>query len=152
MQKLASLQSNVLASAFEESVGAAQALIRANNPQEFFATQRACARPGLERAAIYSMDTYKVAREAGIELSRLAEAGVSEWRQAIDVVMDEAEKSAPAGADAVFAAARAMLSTAQSAYDGLNEIARQAAHLPDETIAATGAKAGNSGKSRKAPQ
>lgn len=135
-EKLANLQAAAVKTVFEESMTNTRALFGAKDVQEFAALQQSFAQPAVEKAIAFSKNVYEVATEANGELSKLAESRMADWNQNFVSVLDKASKNAPAGSDVAVAAVKSMLAAANSAYDSMNKVAKQATEIAEANVSA----------------
>ena len=136
MEKLATLNANAVKSAFEDSLTNTRALFGAKDVQEFMNLQSTLATPAIEKAIAYSKSVYEVASETNAELSKVAEKRVAEWNENFSALLDKAVKNAPAGSDVAVAAVKSMMAAANSAYDNMNKVAKQATEIAEANVAA----------------
>src|ERR1700694_893856 len=113
-EKLANIQASAVKSAFEDSVANTRALLGAKDVQEFVTLQNSFTQPAIEKAIAYSKSVYAVATEANAKFS----------------------KTAPAGSDVAVPAVKSMLAAANSAYDNLTKVAKQATEIAEANVAA----------------
>ncbi|HEX2198820.1 MAG TPA: phasin family protein [Burkholderiales bacterium] len=149
-EKLATIQASAVKSAFEDSIANTRALLGAKDVQEFVSLQNAFAQPAVEKALAYSKSVYEVATGANAELSKVAERRVAEWNENFVTLLDKVSKNAPAGSDVAVAAVKSMLAAANSAYDNLNKVAKQATEIAEANVAAATETARGLSKSKKA--
>jgi len=135
-EKLANIQASVVKSAFEDSIANTRALLGAKDVQEFVSLQNSFAQPAVEKAMAYSKGVYEVATVANAELSKVAERRVAEWNENFVSLLDKLSKNAPAGSDVAAAAVKSMLAAANSAYDNLTKVAKQATEIAEANVAA----------------
>jgi phasin family protein len=136
IEKLATLNANAVKAAFEDSVNNTRALFGAKDVQEFVNLQNTLATPALEKAIAYSKSVYEVAAETNAELSKVAEKRVAEWNENFSTLLDQAVKNAPAGSDVAVAAVKSMIAAANSAYDNMSKVAKQANEIAEANVAA----------------
>jgi len=136
MEKLATLNANAVKSAFEDGLTNTRALFGAKDVQEFMNLQSTLATPAIEKAIAYSKSVYEVASETNAELSKVAEKRVAEWNENFSALLDKAVKNAPAGSDVAVAAVKSMMAAANSAYDNMNKVAKQATEIAEANVAA----------------
>lgn len=136
IEKLATLNANAVKAAFEDSVNNTRALFGAKDVQEFINLQNTLATPALEKAMAYSKSVYEVATETNAELSKVAEKRVAEWNENFSTLLDQAAKNAPAGSDVAVAAVKSMIAAANSAYDNMSKVAKQANEIAEANVAA----------------
>lgn len=149
LEKLANLNATAVKTAFEDSLANARALAAAKDVQEFVNLQSTFAQPALEKAIAYSKSVYEVATQANAELSRLAEKRVAEWNEGFVSLLDKAAKNAPAGSDIAVTAVKQMIAAANSAYDNLTKVAKQATEIAEANVAAATETAKNFAKAKK---
>ena len=135
-EKLANIHAGAVKSAFEDSMANTRALLGAKDVQEFVTLQNSFAQPAIEKAIAYSKSVYEVATEANSEFTRVAERRVAEWNENFVSLLDKVSKNAPAGSDVAVAAVKSMLAAANSAYDNMNKVARQATEIAEANVAA----------------
>jgi phasin family protein len=135
-ERLANISAGAVKSAFEDSVNNTRALLGAKDLQEFVALQNSFAQPAIEKAIAYSKSLYEVATEANGEFSKVAERRVAEWNENFVTLLDKVSKNAPAGSDVAVAAVKSMLAAANSAYDNMNKVAKQATEIAEANVAA----------------
>ena len=148
-ERLASLQASVVKTAFEDSINNTRALLGAKDVQEFVSLQSTFAQPAIEKALAYSRSVYDVATGANAELSKVAERRVAEWNENFVSLLDKVSKNAPAGSDVAVAAVKSMLAAANSAYDNLNKVAKQATEIAEANVAAATDTARGLAKAKK---
>ena len=136
LEKLATIQASAVKSAVEDSVANTRALLSAKDVQEFVTLQNSFTQPAIEKAIAYSKSVYEVATEANAELSKVAERRVAEWNENFVTLLDKVSKNAPAGSDVAVAAVKSMLAAANSAYDNLTKVAKQATEIAEANVAA----------------
>ena len=90
----------------------------------------------LEKAIAYSKSVYEVATGANAELSKVAERRVAEWNESFVNLLDKVSKNAPAGSDVAVAAVKSMIAAANSAYDNMTKVAKQATEIAEANVAA----------------
>jgi phasin family protein len=150
-EKLANIQAGAVKSAFEDSIANTRALLGARDVQEFVTLQNGFAQPAIEKAIAYSKSVYEVATSANAELTKVAERRVAEWNENFATLLDKVSKNAPAGSDVAVAAVKSMLAAANSAYDNLNKVTKQATEIAEANVAAaTESVKGFANKAKKA--
>jgi phasin family protein len=136
IERIFNLNTQAVKESFEDSVANARALIGAKDMQEFVNLQNAFAQPALEKAIAYSKNVYEVAAEANADLGKVAEKRVAEWNENFVALLDKVSKNAPAGSDVTVAAVKSMLAAANSAYDNMTKVAKQATEIAEANVAA----------------
>jgi phasin family protein len=149
-EKLANISAGAVKSAFDDSIANTRALLGAKDVQEFVTLQNSFAQPAIEKAIAYSKSVYEVATEANSELSRVTERRVAEWNENFVTLLDKVSKNAPAGSDVAVAAVKSMLAAANSAYDNINRVAKQATEIAEANVAAATETVKGLAKAKKA--
>lgn len=151
IEKLASLHANAVKAVFEDSVANTRALAGAKDVQEFVNLQTTFAQPVIEKAIAYSRSVYEVASQTNAEFSKIAERRVAEWNENFVTLLDKAARNAPAGSDVAVTAVKQMIAAANSAYDNLTKVAKQATEIAEANVtAATETVKGLASKAKKA--
>ena len=150
MEKLATLNASIVKTAFEDSIANTRALLGAKDVQEFVSLQSAFAQPAIEKAIAYSKNVYEVATDANAELSKVAERRVAEWNENFVSLLDKVSKNAPAGSDVAVAAVKSMLAAANSAYDNLTKVTKQATEIAEANVSAATETVRGLAKAKKA--
>ena len=150
LEKLATLNATVVKNAFEDSIASARALLGAKDVQEFVGLQNTFAQPAIEKAIAYSKNVYEVATDTNAELSKVAERRVAEWNENFVSLLDKVSKNAPAGSDIAVAAVKSMLAAANSAYDNMNRVAKQATEMAEANVSAATETVKGLAKAKKA--
>jgi phasin family protein len=150
LEKLASLNATVVKNAFEDSIASTRALLGAKDVQEFVGLQNTFAQPAIEKAISYSKSVYEVATDTNAELSKVAERRVAEWNENFVSLLDKVSKNAPAGSDIAVAAVKSMLAAANSAYDNMNRVAKQATEMAEANVSAATETVKGLAKTKKA--
>jgi phasin family protein len=149
-EKLANLQATAVKSAFEDSLSNARALMGAKDVQEFVSLQTTFTQPAIEKAIAFSKSVYEVTSQVSADLSKVAESRAGEWNESLVSMLDKAAKNAPAGSDVAVTAVKQMIAAANSAYDNLNKVAKQATEIAEANVAAATETAKNFAKAKKA--
>ena len=138
VERLSALNFNAAKVAFEDNVNYARSLFAAKDPQEFVGLAAAGAQPAaaLEKAIAYSRSVYEIATHAQAELGKFAESQAGEFNKNMSSYLDKFSKNAPAGSDVAIAAVKSALAAANSAYDSLNRVAKQASEMAETNFAA----------------
>jgi phasin family protein len=150
LEKLATLNATVVKNAFEDSIASTRALLGAKDVQEFVGLQNTFAQPAIEKAIAYSKSVYEVATNTNAELSKVAERRVGEWNENFVSLLDKVSKNAPAGSDIAVAAVKSMLAAANSAYDNMNRVAKQATEIAEANVSAATETVKGLAKTKKA--
>ena len=135
-ERLAALNLNAGRWALEDSVNNTKALLAVKDVQGLVALQQSMAQPMVDKAVAYARSVYEIATEGQSEVTKAFEAQIAEINTAFNKALDEAAKSAPAGSEAAFAAAKTAIAAANSAYDSMSKAAKQASELAEANMTA----------------
>ena len=136
LERLSALNFGVAKAAFEESVKHARKLFGAKDAQEFAALSATAAQPALVKAVAYTRSVYEIATRTQAEMSEFAVAQTGELNKNIVGYLDKVSKNAPAGSDVAVAAVKSALAVANSTYDSISRLTKQASELAETNFAA----------------
>jgi len=140
-ERLVGLQLKTAKEALDESIKSAKALSDVKNVQEFLSMQSTAAQPSLEKAVAYSRSLYEVAADTQTQITKVVEDRLSKVSGELVAAMDKAVKTAPAGSETAVAAFKSAIAAANTAYDTMSKVAREATDLAVNTASAQAAKA-----------
>jgi phasin family protein len=135
-ERLAALNLNTARAFLEDSVANAKAMMAVKDIKELIAIQTTLAQPSLEKVVAYSRSVYEIATETQGELTKVAEAQVSDLNKNVSSALDKAVKNAPAGSDVAVSAVKSAIAAANSAYDSMTKAAKQASDMAEANVAA----------------
>ena len=135
-ERLAALTLNTSRAMLEDGALNTKAILAVKDPQELVKLQSSLAKPMVDKAVAYARSVYEIASEGQNELTQAFEAQIAEMNKAFSAALAQAEKSAPAGSEALFAAAKQSMATATNAYDTMSKAAKQAAEMTEANVAA----------------
>jgi phasin family protein len=139
-ERLIELQMKIAKEALDESIKNAKALSDVKNAQELLSLQSTVAQPNLEKAVAYSRSLYEVATETQTQISKVLEERMSKVNGELVAAVDKAVKTAPAGSETAVAAFKSAIAAANTAYDTLSKVAREATDLAVNNASAQAAK------------
>lgn len=156
-ERFAALNLNTARAVLEDSVNNAKALLGAKDLQEVISLQATLAQPAVEKAVAYSRSVWEIMTQTQEELSKVAEAQMSDVNKRIAAALEKVAQSAPGGSEGAVAAVKSAIAAANSAYDNMNKAARQVAEMAEANVAAAtsatvkavGAAAATTPKSKK---
>ena len=136
MERLSALNISAAKAAFEAGMGQTRALLGAKDPPELADLNAAAAQPSLENAIAYSRSVYELATQTQGEMNKIIESQASEFSRNMSGFLDKVSKNAPAGSDVAVAAVKSALAAANSAYDSITKVAKQASEIAEANFAA----------------
>lgn len=135
-ERLAALNLNAARSFVENSAANTRALLAVKDVEAMVAMQKSLSQSDAEKATDYSRRVYEIATQTHEAFSKVVEAQVSELNKNLDLALDKAAKTAPAGSDVAVNALRSAISAANSAYDSMSKAARQATEIAEANLLA----------------
>ena len=135
-ERVSALTFNATKSVFEDSVAHTKALMGAKDVQELVNLNTAATQPSIEKVIAYSRSVYDVTTQTQGELTKLVESQASEFNKSVVSLVDKVSKNAPAGSDVAVAAVKSALAAANSAYDSMSKMSKQATELAEANYAA----------------
>ncbi|TVO57292.1 phasin family protein [Denitromonas halophila] len=135
-ERLAALNLNTSRAMLEDGALNTKAIMAIKDPQELVKLQTTLAKPMVDKAVAYARSVYEIATEGQNEMAQAFETQIAEMNKTFSAALAQAEKSAPAGSEALFAAAKQSMAAASSAYDSMNKVAKQAAQMTEANVAA----------------
>jgi phasin family protein len=135
-ERLTALSFNATKTAFEDSVSQTKALLNAKDVQDFVNINSSMSQPALDKAIAYTRGVYEVATQTHGEMTKFVEAQAAELNKNVVGVLDKVAKNAPAGSDVAIAAVKSALAAANSAYDSINKVSKQASEIAEANFTA----------------
>ena len=117
---------------------------------ELVKLQASLTQPLVEKAVAYARSVYEIASEGQEEFSKVFETQLAELNKFFVTSLDQAAKSAPAGSEPMFAAAKQAIATANNAYDSMTKAAKQVSELAEANVAAATKAPAKATRARKA--
>lgn len=136
VEKLVELNMQVAKTMLAESAENAQAAMSVKDAQELLALQASLLQPAAEKAAAYSRHLYDIMAGTNAEVSKVAEATMSESQQKMLALVDNAVKNAPAGTESAVALVKSAVAAANNAYETAHKAAKQAAEVAESNFQA----------------
>ena len=140
MQKLLDLQFKNVRAACDEGVKNAKAFTELKDVAQVASWAGTSFQPSVDKAAAYAKSFYEVASGTQQEITALLEEHVGEFNKSVNVALDTALKSAPAGSESAITAAKSVIDVANSVYDTISKATKQLSSLTEANIAAASGK------------
>ena len=139
-ERLVGLQLKTAKEALDEGMRNAKALSDVKSMQDLIALQSS-AQPGIEKALAYSRSVYEVASETQSQINKVLEDRMAKVSGEFVAAVDKAVKNAPAGSESALAAFKSAVAAANTAYESMSKVARDAADVAVSNAATHAAKA-----------
>ena len=144
VEKLVELNLQVAKAAMGEVAETTKAALSVKDAQELMALQAGLLQPAAEKAAAYSRHLYDIAASTNAEVTKVAEATVTEAQAKFMASVDSAVKNAPAGTENAVALVKSAVAAANNAFEGVQKAVKQATDVAEanfQAISTTAAKA-----------
>ncbi len=140
MEKFAGLNLQAARASVEASIGNAQNLLAAKDPQEFFSTAYNQSQPQTDIALTYGRHLSSIASGTQQELSRAAESQMTANSRQLVSLLDDLTRVAPAGSETALAMMKSAIDNVSSSYAQLNKSAKVAIDAIDSNMQAASAR------------
>ena len=140
-ERLVGLQLKTAKEALDEGMRSARALSDVKNMQDLITLQSTSAQPGIEKALAYSRSLYEVASETQLQINKVLEDRMSKVSGEFVAAVDKVVKNAPAGSESALAAFKSAVAAANTAYETMSKVARDAADVAVTNAATHASKA-----------
>lgn len=135
-ERLSALNFNATKAAFEAGIGQTKALLGAKDIQDLVNLNASAAQPNLESAIAYSRSVYELSTQTQAEMTKFIESQAAEFNKNMVAFLDRVSKAAPPGSDVIVAAVKSGIAAANSAYDNISKISKQATEMAEANFAA----------------
>ena len=144
MEKVAGLNLQAAKASFNASIGNAQHLFAAKDPQEFFSLSAHQAQPHAEIALTYGRHLASIASGTQLELARVAEDQVNQSSRHMVNLLDEFGRLAPAGSEGAFSLMKSALDNVSASVGQLARNSKIAIETMEHNVKAACVQAGQS--------
>jgi phasin family protein len=144
VEKLVELNLQVAKSSLAEAADTTKAMLSVKDVQELMTLQASLLQPSAEKAAAYSRHLYDIAAGTNAEVTKVAEAQMTDMQKKVMAVVDTAVKNAPAGTENAVALVKSAVAAANSAFESVQKAAKQAAEVAEanfQAVTSTAVKA-----------
>lgn len=126
-EHLIALNLNTTCAMLEDGVVTTKTLMAAKDAQDLATLQAKLTQPKIDNAVAYARSVYEIAAEGQREFAKLFEGQFAELNKNVNIAIQQAVKSVPAGSEAMFAAIKSSVEAANSLCDSATK-GRQAGH------------------------
>jgi phasin family protein len=134
VEKIIDLNMNVAKASLEESTANVQQLLAAKDAQEFLSLSAAQAQPNAEKVLSYGRHLAGIVSSTQAELTKAAEAQITENNRKVVSLVEEISKNAPAGSENAVALFKSALGNASAGYEQLTKTTKQAVEAFETNI------------------
>jgi phasin family protein len=136
IEKLVELNLQVAKASMGDVAETTKAALSVKDAQELLSLQAGLLQPAAEKAAAYSRHLYDIAAATNAEVTKAAEAQISDVQKKFMSTVDSAVKNAPAGTENAVALVKSAVAAANNAYESVNKAAKQAADVAEANFQA----------------
>ena len=133
--QLVDLNVSAAKASLQHSAAAAQQLLSAKDPQEFFALSTTQTQPNTESVLAYGRKLADIASNVQAEFTKAAEAQIAETTRKVTALVEDVAKNAPAGSENAIAMLKSAIGNANASYAQLSKNGKQATDAIEENIA-----------------
>ena len=126
-EKLIALQLQASRSLLEDMASQAQALADLKDPQKLATHLSSMKNPASEKISAYARQAYEISTETRDAITETIQKHIHEGQEVTQAWIETAAKTAPAGSEPMFAAARNAMSLVRSSLDHAAKVGQQAA-------------------------
>ncbi len=126
MEKFAGLNLQAARASVEASIGSAQNLLAAKDPQEFFSNAYNQSQPQADIALTYGRHLSSIASSTQQDLTRAAETQLTAHSRQLVALLDDLTRVAPTGSETVLSMMKSAIDNVSSSYAQLNKSAKVA--------------------------
>lgn len=134
-EKLVALNMQAARMAVEETTDNVRAMLDVREPSKLAETAMSMARPGGEKFASYAKHVYDITSETSGSIVEAMQRHVKDAQEQAADWFDTAAKTAPAGSEPLFAAARNAFSVARASYDQALSAGQKFAEFAEQGVA-----------------
>jgi len=125
-EKIVDLNMQAAKASFDDSVLNAKQLMSAKDFQDFYSMGASQAQPNAEKLLAYIRHLANIASGAQAEITKTAEAHITETSRKIISLVDEVSKNAPAGTEHAVTFVKTAIGNANASYEQFASTTRQA--------------------------
>ena len=135
LEKLVELNLAAAKALMTEAIEHAKSVLSAKDLQEAVSLQTGLVAPMAEKSVAYSRHVYGIAVETGAEYTKAAEVKAAETQKALNQVIENVAKNAPAGTEPAVAVLKSAVASSQSAIESAQSSAKQALSMAESNMA-----------------
>lgn len=134
VEKLIDLNLKATKASIDDSTAIAKQLLEVKDPQDFLNLTSAQVQPAAEKAVAYGRTLAGIASDVQSEVSKAAEAQISEHSAKVIALVDEVSKNAPAGSETAVALFKSAVGNANAGYEQLSKTAKKASEAIEANV------------------
>jgi len=136
-EKLIALNIQAARSVLEDIAHHADSLNTVKDPQSMLQKVSSMAQPAGEKMTAYARQVYEIQSETSGAIAQTLQNHLRSSQEAAQSWFDAASRTAPAGSEPMFAAARSALSVVRATFDRAAQASHSAAETTEETLSTT---------------
>lgn len=147
LEKLVELNMAASKAVMAESFAHVQALMEAKDPQAIMALQAGLVAPLAQKTVAYGRHVQAIVTEATGDFTKAMEVKAAESQKAVEKVMENITKNAPAGSESAMAVLKTAMASSQNAMESVQKAAKQAVSMTEASMNAATEQALNAATS-----
>jgi phasin family protein len=151
VERLTALNMAASRELFNNTVGNAQQLLGAKDPQELAKLNSDLAKPSVEKMTAYSRSVYDLVSEMQKEVTSVMEAQYSSFTKNAASAVEKAKATAPVGGDVFAATMQSMLGASTKAFDQMTSMAKQMSDIAEANMKVASSATSNAVSAAKKP-
>ncbi len=133
-EKLVDINLKAIKASFDEVSEQSKEVLKLQDPQDAITFSSRVFQPNTEKAVAYGKDIYDVLSGIQVDVTKLTEAQLKQFKKQVEDAIEQLSKNAPAGSEGAIALLKSSLDSANSAYDTVAKSARQAAEVAESNF------------------
>ncbi len=135
-EKITEINIKTAKAAFADGVKNLKALSEIRDVTELPGWAALVAQPNLDKATAYGKAIYEAAAATGSEIGTTLDQQIGEFTKQVNIALEVALKSAPAGSESAVAAVKSVIAVANDVYDNIVKATKQLASMTEANVAA----------------
>lgn len=134
-EKISEINIKTAKAAFADGVKNIKALSEIKDVTELSSWVSALTQPNLDKATSYGKAIYEAAAATGSEIGTALDQQIGEFGKQVNIALEVALKSAPAGSESAIAAVKSAIGAANGVYDNIAKATKQFASITETNVA-----------------
>jgi phasin family protein len=134
-EKFVAFQMKHAKSAFGDAVVNAKSLAEMKEPAALPDVKATVVEPAVEKMTAYAKGLYELSASTQAQFAKLVEEQMNSVNKQMLSMLDSAAKNGPAGTDIAVSAIKSALAAANTAYDNMSKVTKQATEMAEANLA-----------------
>ncbi len=134
-EKFVAFQMKHAKAAFGDAVSSAKSFSELKEPAALPDVKSTMVEPAVEKMTAYAKGLYELSASTQAQFSKLVEEQMNSVNKQMLSMLDTAAKNGPAGTELAVSAIKSALAAANTAYDNMSKVTKQAAEMAEANLA-----------------